>query len=78
MVKKHEYENQHYDSSEIVEELREWKKTEHDYFVVGTTAEEKRKPLKWKIEYETSPDKRAEMIALSRFVKQAIQYLTKF
>ena len=74
MVKKHEYDNQHYESSDIVEELREWKKTEHDYFVVGTTAEEKRKPLKWKIEYETSSDKRAEMIALSRFVKQAIQF----
>jgi len=74
MVKKHEYDNRHYESSDIVEELREWKKTEHDYFVVGTTAEEKRKPLKWKIEYETSSDKRAEMIALSRFVKQAIQF----
>ena len=69
MVKKHEYDNQHYDPTEIAQELLEWKKTEQNYFVVGTSAEEKRKPLKWKIEYETCADKRAEMIALSRYAK---------
>lgn len=69
MVKKYPNDNNHYKSSEIKKQLSDWKETEKKYFVVGSTIEEKRKPLKWKIEYETDPNKRAEMIALSRFVK---------
>ena len=67
MVKKYEFDSNHYNSEEIAKELQDWKQTEQKYFVVGSTIEEKRTPLKWKIEYETDPDKRAEMLALSRF-----------
>ena len=66
IVKKHPNDNKHYSQDEISDELKNWKITENEYFVVGSSLEEKRKPLKWKIEYETDPTKRAEMIALSR------------
>lgn len=68
MVKKEDNDNNHYKSEEITEELKRWKTTEEKYFVVGDSIEEKRTPLKWKIEYETDPNKRAEMIALSRLI----------
>ena len=66
MIKKHTNDKNHYNSEEVALELKEWKQTEQKYFVVGSSVEEKRTPLKWKVEYETDCTKRAEMIALSR------------
>ena len=66
MVKKKNLDDNHYDPEEIKEELKSWKMTEQEYFVVGSTPEERRKPLKWKIEYETDPSRTAQMVALSR------------
>ena len=66
MIKKRINDDNHYNFDEVALELKEWKNTEQKYFVVGSSIEEKRTPLKWKVEYETDSSKRAEMIALSR------------
>ena len=65
MIKKSEDDINHYQTEEITEELIRWNQTKERLFVCGTTAEERREPLKWKVEYSTSGDQQGEMIGLS-------------
>lgn len=65
MIQKVPDDENHYSKDEISEELIEWNKTREKLFVTGTSAVEKRTPLKWKLEYSTSPHQKGEMIALS-------------
>ena len=56
----------HYKFEELEDSIKEkWKNDKQEYFVCGDTIEEKREPLKWKIEYSTNPEAQGEMIALS-------------
>ena len=56
----------HYDFDQLDESIKnKWLSDKQKYFVCGDTVEEKREPLKWKIEYSTDPESKGEMIALS-------------
>ena len=56
----------HYDFNDLDDSKKEkWMRDKEKYFVCGNTVEEKREPLKWKIEYSTDQDSQGEMIALS-------------
>jgi len=56
----------HYNYEQLDDSIREkWMDDKRKYFVCGDTVEEKREPLKWKIEYSTDPEAQGEMIALS-------------
>ena len=56
----------HYIFDELDRSIQDrWNKDKQKFFVCGDTIEEKREPLKWKIEYASDPEARGEMIALS-------------
>ena len=53
MIKKNEDDINHYQEEEITQELVSWNQTKERVFVCGSTPEERREPLKWKVEYST-------------------------
>ena len=69
MLKKTDLDNNHYHENQITNELKLWNDTKRDFFVIGTSLEEKRRPLLWKEEYSTQSGQKGEFIALSWYVK---------
>ena len=66
MIGKTPQDQNHYIFNDLDQSIRDkWKDDKQKYFVCGDTMEEKREPLKWKIEYSSNPEDQAEMIALS-------------
>ena len=65
MLKKFEQDTNHYSPLEMEIEMQAWQKTKSNFFVIGSSIEEKRKPLLWKEEYSTKPGAKGEFIALS-------------
>ena len=65
MIKKIDLDNRHYHPSEVTEELKAWQETKRKFFVIGTSLEEKRRPLLWKEEYSTQSGQKGEFFALS-------------
>ena len=66
MIGKTSDDTNHYVYEELDQSIRhKWSKDKQNFFVCGDTVEEKREPLKWKIEYSSNPEAQGEMIALS-------------
>ena len=66
MIGKSSDDTNHYAYNELDQCIRDkWNEDKQKFFVCGDTMEEKREPLKWKIEYSSDPDAQGEMIALS-------------
>ena len=68
MLKKTDLDNNHYHENDITNELKDWYETKQKFFVIGTSLEEKRRPLLWKEEYSTRSGQKGEFIALSWYV----------
>ena len=69
MLKKTDLDNNHYHENEVTNELTDWYRTKEQFFVIGSSLEERRRPLLWKEEYSTQSGQKGEFIALSWYVK---------
>lgn len=69
MLKKTDLDNNHYHENEVTNELTDWYNTKEQFFVIGSSLEERRRPLLWKEEYSTQSGQKGEFFALSWYVK---------
>ena len=66
MIGKTPQDQNHYIFNDLDQSIQDkWNDDKQKYFVCGDTMEEKREPLKWKIEYSSDPSAQGEMVALS-------------
>ena len=68
MLKKSDLDKNHYRENDVTNELKEWYETKRKFFVIGSSLEERRRPLLWKEEYSTQSGQKGEFIALSWYV----------